>query len=831
MVDIKDKINKLLKKRVLLLDGATGTELQKRGMPPGACPEIWCLENPRIIQAIHSDYQKSGADVVYTCTFGANRFKLGQYDVRNVREVNSRLARLAKGAVGEKAMVAGDIGPTGQFVKPFGNVDFEEAVEVFKEQARGLLEGGVDLFVIETMMDIQEARAALIAVKEVTDSFVMVTMTFEQEGRTLNGTDPVTALITLQSLGADAVGCNCSTGPEEMLEYIKAMKPYAKVPLVAKPNAGIPKLVGDETVFDMPPAGFASFGKKYVSTGVNIMGGCCGTSPEHIYAFSKEIQKEKPHAPFRKSISALSSARKFIVLEKDKPLCIVGERINPTGKKALQQELLDGKMSLIRKMTKEQKKDGAGLLDVNVGVPGIDEVKTMHDVISLLSTITDLPLVIDSSNIGAIQTALRIYPGRALINSISGEEEKLRKLLPIAAKYGAMFILLPLTGKEIPETAEKRKKIIKSVFKEAGEFGFTKDDIVADGLVMTVASDSMAAMETLKTIDWCSRKFGCKTIAGLTNVSFGMPQRKWINAAFLAMAQASGLTLAIANPSNEELMNVKMAADVLTQKDKDASSFISYFSETSRADEEIPPIPPLVKGGEGGLSDEEAVKAEKASPGHEVFQAILEGNREEINDFIKKALSFGTTADSLVHDMMIPAISEVGDLFDKKEYFLPQLIASAETMKKGLEYLDPYLKKDVSRREEKASILLATVKGDIHDIGKNIVALMLKNHGFNVIDLGKDVSSEKIIEEIKVYRPAIVGLSALMTTTMVNMKEVIDMARREGLKCKFIIGGAVVSRSYAQSIGAEYAKDGVGAVQLAQRLCAESHDEDLRQED
>ncbi len=811
MVNIKDKINKILKKRVLILDGAWGTELQKLGMPRGACPELWCLENPRVIQTIHSNYQKSGADVIYTSTFGANRFELGQYNIHDTREVNSRLARLAKDAVREKAMVAGDIGPTGQFIEPFGNVNFEEAVEVFKEQVNGLLEGGVDLFAIETMIDIQEARAALIAVKEVTDSFVMVTMTFEQDGRTLNGTDPVTALITLQSLGADAVGCNCSTGPEGMLEYIEAMKPYAKVPLVAKPNAGIPKLVGDETVFDMPPAGFVSSAKKFVSAGVNIMGGCCGTTPEHIYALRKEIQQEKPKPPFRKSISALSSAKNFIVLEKDKPLHIVGERINPTGKDTLQQELLEGKMSLIRQMAREQKRYGAGLLDVNVGVPGIDEVKIMHEAVSLLSTVADLPLVIDSSNIKAIETALRIYPGRALINSISGEKKKLKNLLPVAAKYGAMFILLPLTDREVPQTAEKRKKIIKSVFGNAGDFGFTKDDIVVDGLVMTVASDSLAAMETLKTIEWASRKFKCNTIIGLANVSFGMPRRKWINAAFLAMAQASGLTMVIANPSNEEVMSVKMAGDVLTQKDKDASSFISYFSETDHTGPDM--------------------EGEKASPEREVFQAVLEGNREEINDFVEKALSFGTTADSVVNEMMIPAITEVGDLFDRKEYFLPQLIASAETMKKGIAYLAPYLKKDVSKREEKDSILLATVKGDIHDIGKNIILLMLKNHGFNVIDLGKDVSSEKIIEEIKVYRPAIVGLSALMTTTMVNMKEVVDMARRKGLECKFIIGGAVVSKSYAQSIGAEYAKDGVGAVRLAQKLCAESHNDDLRQED
>jgi len=798
-VNIKSKIINLLKRRILILDGATGTELQKRGMPHGACPETWCLENPRIIQTIHSDYQKSGADVIYTCTFGANRFKLGQYDVRNIGEINRRLALLVRDAVGEKTLVAGDIGPTGQFVEPFGDIGFEEAVEIFKEQVSGLLEGDVDLFVIETMMDIQEARAALIAVKEVTDAFVMVTMTFDKDGRTLNGTDPVAALITLQSLGADAVGCNCSTGPEEMLEYIAAMKPFAKVPLVAKPNAGIPKLINNKTVFDMQPVDFASFGKEYVSTGANIMGGCCGTAPDHIYELKKEIQGEKPLAPFRKSISALSSAGNYIVLEKDKPLCIVGERINPTGKKSLQRDLLEGNMSLIRKLSKEQKENGAQLLDVNIGVPGIDEKKTMHDVISLLSTITDLPLVIDSSNIEAIKEALRLYPGRALINSISGEEAKLKKLLPIAGKYGAMFILLPLTDKEIPDTAEKRKEIIKSIFKEAEHYDFTRDDIVVDGLVMTVASDSKAALETLKTIEWCSHKFKCNTLIGLSNVSFGMPQREWINATFLAMAGAAGLTLAIANPSNEALMNIKMAADVLTQKDKDASSFVSHFSGTS-------------------YTDEIEVKAEKISPEQKVFQAILEGNREDISDFTKEALSSGIVAEKLVQDIMIPCIIKVGDLFDKKEYFLPQLIASAETMKKGLEYLDPYLKKDVSTQEVKATILIATVKGDIHDIGKNIVSLMLENHGFNVIDLGKDITAERIIEEIKRLRPVIVGLSALMTTTMVNMKDVIDLARKEGLDCKFMAGGAVVSKSYARSIGAEYAKDGVGAVRLAQKL-------------
>lgn len=802
-MSIKNKINGVLGKRALILDGASGTELQKRGMPGGACPEIWCLENPDLIREIHSDYQMAGADVVYTCTFGANRLKLAQYNTHNVKEINRRLARLARDAVGKKAMIAGDIGPTGRFVRPFGDVDFEKAVDVFKEQALGLLEGGVDLFVVETMIDIQEARAALIAVKEITDMFVMVTMTFEEDGRTLGGTDPVTAMITLQSLGADAVGCNCSTGPEGMLGFVAAMKPYATVPLVAKPNAGIPVVIDNKTVFDMPADDFASFAKKYVAMGVNIMGGCCGTTPDYISKLRKEIEKEKPIAPFRKSVSALSSARKSIVLEEDRPLCIVGERINPTGKKALQQELLEGKMSIIRRLALEQKKRGVELLDINAGVAGIDEKKTMEDIISTLSTITDLPLVIDSSKIEVIEAALRLYPGRALVNSISGEGGKLGKLLPIAAKYGAMFILLPLSDREIPATAERRKEIIESIFKEARKFGFFKDDIVVDGLVMTVASEASAATETLKTIEWCSNKLRCNTIIGLSNISFGMPRRKWINAAFLAMAEAMGLTMAIANPSSEEVINVKMAADLLSQKDKNAALFISHFSSTPHTGENKFPL------------------SEKLAPEQKVFQAVLEGNREEMPELAKEALSSGIAAERLVQDIMVPAIIKVGELFDKREYFLPQLVAAAEAMKRGLGYLEPHLDKGSSTLKRKDTILIATVKGDVHDIGKNIVALMLKNHGFDVIDLGKDVPAEEIISQIKLFRPAIVGLSALMTTTMVNMKEVIELARAEGVACRFMAGGAAVSKSFARSIGAEYAKDGVGAVRLAQRLCAE----------
>ncbi|NTW76790.1 MAG: dihydropteroate synthase, partial [Syntrophaceae bacterium] len=407
------KIHSLLKQEIIILDGAAGTELQKKGMPTGVCPELWCLENPRITQEIHTSYAQAGAQIVYTCTFGANRFKLAQYGAgENVYEINRDLARSARQAVGKKIMVAGDIGPTGLFVEPFGSLGFEEAVAAYREQVRGLIDGGCDLIVIETMIDIQETRAALLAVKETKDIFTIVSMTYEKDGHTLNGTDPVSALITLQSLGADAVGCNCSTGPEKMLEFISLMKPYATVPLIAKPNAGMPRLEIGQTVFDMDADDFGSWGMKLVQAGANMIGGCCGTTPLHIGKLAKTVAAKKPQPPVRKSLGALSSSRGYLIFEENNPLYIVGERINPTGKKALQQELLEGKTSIIRQMAVGQEKQGAHLLDVNVGQPGIDEVGTIRSTIGLLTTATKLPLAVDSSKVETIEAALRMYPGR-----------------------------------------------------------------------------------------------------------------------------------------------------------------------------------------------------------------------------------------------------------------------------------------------------------------------------------------------------------------------------------------------------------------------------------
>jgi 5-methyltetrahydrofolate--homocysteine methyltransferase len=576
------------------------------------------------------------------------------------------------------------------------------------------------------------------------------------------------------------------------------MSPYAKIPLIAKPNAGLPKTSGGGTVYDMDAAEFALRTGALVAAGAGILGGCCGTTPEHLAALRKAVARKKPSLPLRRSLAALSSARKTLLFEADRPLAVIGESINPTGRKALQEELREGKTALVRQMARDQETAGADLLDVNVGVPGLDQERAMEEVVLALSVATELPLVIDSAKPEPIERALRIYPGRALINSISGEKEKVRKLLPVAAKYGAMFILLPLTDQGIPDTAEKRAVVVRAIAQEARKHGFTRDDFLVDGLVMTAASNPRAPRETIRTVRWAAETFGARTVVGLSNVSFGMPERRWINTSFLAMASASGLTAAIANPASEELMFIKRAADVLGGRDRDAAAWIAHCAKAAGSGKKGTPI--------------EALPPEK-----KLREAILDGNRETVAGYIGEALKAGFDAAKLAQEIMIPAIVEVGERFGRKEYFLPQLIASGEAMKIGMESLEPFLKEGL-KAAQRDTILIATVKGDIHDIGKNIVALMLRNHGYQVIDLGKDVAAERIVREIERHRPRAVGLSALMTTTMTQMKEVIGLARKQGELCPFVVGGAVVTKAYAESIGAEYARDGVEAIQVIQRM-------------
>lgn len=787
----------LAAKKVIILDGSSGVALQKRGMPKGVCPEQWAIDNPHALTDLQHQYISAGSDMLYTFTLGGSRVKLEEHGIKNSAfEINKKLAEISRQAAAGSALIAGDIGPTGHFPEPFGEIGFEETVEIFKEQVKGLLAGGVDLFVIETMIDIQEARAALLAVKESCELPAIVSMTFDSSGRTLTGTDPVSALVTLQALGADCIGVNCSTGPAEMIEVIRQMKPYARVPLIAKPNAGLPKLINGDTVFDMDAASFCTFAKPLVEAGANLIGGCCGTSPEYIKQTALQAARLKPVKPYAKPYSALSSARKAVFPGKD--FILVGERINPTGKKQLQAELKDGKESEIRRFAAEQADKGASVLDVNTGMPGIDEKEVMVKTVKLLSTISDLPLCIDSSTPDVIEAALRIYPGKALINSVSGETKKQSRLIELAAKYGAMFILLPLNNTGIPKTVNDRLKTVKEVVKAAAKKGIDRENIAVDGLVMTVSSEADAALKTMSLIKKCRRSLKLNTILGLSNVSFGLPERQVINSTFYNLCKEAGLTMAIANPSMELGINDKDAVKLLLGKDKNAAGYIAKYGAQI-------PGPKST-----GTAKEPAAEL--------IYECVVKGDRENILKHVDAALKAGENPSDIVDKRLIPAINYVGELFDTKKYFLPQLIQSAEAMKAAFSILEPLLLKQETAKEETA-VVLATVKGDIHDIGKNIVALMLKNYGFRVHDLGKDVDAHAIVRKAKETNASIIGLSALMTTTMVEMRGVIELAKSEGLKCRFMIGGAVVTKAFADEIGADgYARDAYEAVKIAGAL-------------
>ncbi|OPX85502.1 MAG: Methionine synthase [Pelotomaculum sp. PtaB.Bin104] len=799
----KELFRQMAAEKIILLDGATGTELQKRGLPQDACPEEWVLAHPQVLTEIQRAYIEAGSEILLACTFGANRIKLAEFGLQDqVAEFNRDLAMLSKEAAGAGCLVAGDLAPTGKFVEPFGDMKFDELVDVYKEQVRGLLAGGVDLFVVETMIDLQETRAAVLAVKEACDLPVIASMTFDTSARTLTASDPVTVLITLQSLGADAVGANCSTGPQDMLRVVEQMVPYARVPVMVKPNAGLPRLVEGHTVFDMGPEEFGRYAVDFVAKGVGLIGGCCGTTPLHIKSLRDNLAGLKPVRQEPQPFRALSSARKTVFFGDTFPVTVVGERINPTGKKQLSEELKSGKLTEVRRLAVEQVENGAAILDVNVGMPGIDEKKTMLEVVKLLSNVVEAPLCLDSSSPGVLEAALRIYPGRALINSISAEKAKLGRLLPIARKYGAMFILLPLSDEGIPEIAPGRYEIIQNIISAAAEHGLGTGDIVVDGLVMSVSSNQTAAEETLKVVGWCNEEVGCATIVGLSNVSFGLPNRGYINAAFLAMGIGRGLSMAIANPSNELLMAIKAAGDVLTARDKNSLAYITKYAE-------------------GTVAKPKKVEKQNLKTVNRIYQSILEGDRENVVGLLQAALTEEVQPSGIIDGYLIPAITEVGNLYEEKKYFLPQLIQSAETMKTAFDYLAPFLAGDREKSGKQSPVVvIATVKGDIHDIGKNIVVLMLRNNGFTVHDLGKNVSAERIISAAKESRAQIIGLSALLTTTMVEMKTVVELARREGLEAKIMIGGAVVNESYAVEIGADgYSKDAYNAVKLARKLC------------
>lgn len=813
-----------LKQGFVVLDGGTGSNLQEHGMQAGDCPETWILEHPDVFVELQKGYIEAGSDVLYAPTFTCNRIKLKEYGLENrQKEITEQLVELSKRAVREskterKIYIAGDMTMTGEQLYPIGTLGFEELIDVYKEQAKLLWDAGVDLFAVETMMSLQECRGAVLAIRETCGEEVpvVVTLTFQDDMRTLYGTNPETAVIVLEAMGVDAVGVNCSAGPDRMSEIVRRMVSVSGIPVVVKPNAGLPELIDGKTTYNMKPEEFAEAMEGIAGLGATVLGGCCGTTPEHIRCLCESLIGKKAALPECKPIRALTNERNFVSFDLDGTFSIVGERINPTGKKELQAQLREGNLDLVVSMAEEQVEKGAKVLDVNMGMNGIDEKEMMLKVVNELTMSVDVPLSIDSSYVEVVEEALRIYPGRALINSISLEPEKLKKLLPAAKKYGAMFILLPLSEKGLPENMEEKIKIIDTIVAEAKRQGLSERDIVVDGLVTTIGANKNAALEVLETIRYCKNELEVATICGLSNISFGLPERQFVNSAFLTLAIGEGLTMAIANPGQTLLTNAALAADLLLNKEE---ADLNYINGVCRAEisTDSSKNSKNSKNPEHSGSVAESPDADGGVE-HPLFTSVVKGKGGQIVELVKKELADGVAPAAIIDTYLIPAINHVGDLFAKGTYFLPQLISSAETMEKAIDYLEPLLAKE--RGDKKLdTVVVATVKGDIHDIGKNLVVLMLKNYGYDVIDLGKDVDSQVILDTAREKDAAVIGLSALMTTTMTEMKTLIDMAGEQGIGAKIIIGGAVVTESYAKEIGADgYSKDAREAVELVNKL-------------
>lgn len=829
----------LSKDHILYLDGATGSNLVKAGMLSGVCPEQWILEHQDVMLQLQKDYVQAGTNILYAPTFTANRVKLAEYHLEKnmtsmIRDLVAISKKAAESTPGHPVYVAGDLTMTGEQLKPMGKMLLETLIDIYKEQILCLVDAGADLLVVETMMSLAETRAALIAAKEVCDLPVIATLTFEADGRTLFGTDAKTAAIVLESLGASAIGANCSTGPAQMESIISEMVSHTRIPVIAKPNAGLPFL--DEngtTCYNMEAEEFAEEMEVLVNAGATILGGCCGTTPEFIRQIHERFGTDAKVAASRRpdGIRYLTSERITHSFGLDDGFFVVGERINPTGKKALQAQLREGSFEKVIQFAEEQEACGAKVLDINMGMSGIDEKASMLRALEEVSGVTNLPLSLDSSYVEVLEAALRNYPGRALVNSVSLETEKFEKLLPIVAKYGAMFILLPLSDAGLPKDIEEKKEIIHKIYDRALSLGMCKEDIVVDGLVATVGANPKATLQTLETIRYCKEN-GFATICGLSNISFAMPERSFVNTAFLTLAIQAGLTMAIANPSQELLMSCALAADLLLNKEEAALRYIEYAGGVRERREEkeaelakklalLENQGTTAKTGTAG----NAAKETTTDNGPQINEmqdklktAVLKGNRNGIVKITKEALESGEKPAELLNQVLLPAINQVGEFFDQGKYFLPQLIASAEAMKNSIEVLEPLLQTG-GTGEEMPVVVIATVEGDIHDIGKNLVALMLKNHGFHVIDLGKDVPQAKILESAKEHHAEFIALSALMTTTMQRMREIVAAAKEEGITAKIIIGGAVITQEYADEIGADgYSKDAADAVKLAKSL-------------
>jgi len=800
-----------LKNKNLVFDGAMGTMLQRLGLKAGGCPDELVLTEPEMILKVHRAYREAGADIITTNTFGANAVKLREYGLSaKLGEINKRAAELARKAAGSDGYVAGDMGPTGAFLEPVGDISFDEAFKIFTDQAKALAEGGADLALIETMMDIREVRAAIMAAKAV-GLAVAVTMTFDETMRTVLGSSPEAFAITAGALKADLIGANCSLGSEGILKAITAMASVTNTPLMAQPNAGLPFLKETETIFPDSPEEMASFVPAFLEAGVRAMGGCCGTSPDHIAAIGKAFRNGKSAIVAPKPFGALASRTDYTLFGADEPPIVIGERINPTGKKKFALDIKEGRTTRIRDEARAQTAAGAHALDVNVGVPGVDEVKSMTMAVFAVNDNCRLPLVIDSSDPAAMEAGLKAVDGRALVNSISGEKKKIDTILPLAARYGAAVLGLTLDDSGIPDTAEGRLRVAETILKHALDVGLRREDIMIDCLAMTVSAVPDSAATTLRAIRLVKKELGLATVLGVSNISFGLPARGLINSYFLSMAISAGLDCAIINPRTTAMMDAYYSASVLMNKDIRAERFISYAAER-------PKTTTSSKEGEkaSGKSVKEAVR-EINGVKDKLKYAIIDGDTENITALVEEALGEGLDAMAISNEGLIAGLNEVGKLFASNKYFLPQVMLSAQTMKTAFTRLKKEFKDKTG--PSLGRVLLATVEGDIHDIGKNIVATLLENHGFEVIDLGKNVPTERILEEAVKQKVDVVGLSALMTTTVMEMDTIIKKLKDRGIKVTTIVGGAVVTEDFSRKIGAdEYGGDALSAVEKLKEL-------------
>ena len=830
---MKTEIDLQLKKRILILDGAMGTMLQDAGMEIGECPEFFGLNHPAVLEDIHSQYVQAGCDILQTNTFGANRLKLAEYGLADlVDEINREAVNIARKAAKGKTMVAASIGPTGKLLHPLGEADFDLMYEAFKEQVVACEKAGADLLSIETMTDIGEMRIALIAARHNTSLPVIAHMTFEDGGHTMMGTDPLTALVIMEAFQPLAIGANCSGGARELLPVIEIMGQYTNCYLSVEPNAGLPALVDGKTVFPDSPEEMAEYAIRLRDAGANIIGGCCGTTPRHIEAIARILKALSPVARQNKKITALASRTRRVIIGEDQPLAFIGERINPTARKKLAEDIKNGKMQVVTEEARKQAEVGAPVLDVNMGVPGIDEALAMEQAVKNIQAAVDIPLVIDSADTSAIESGLKSFVGRALINSTTGEEKKMQEVIPLAKKYGAAILGLCLDEKGIPATAADRVEIARKIYQRAKEYGLREEDIFIDTLVKTASAEQSQVMETIKAAQQIKAELRVGTVLGVSNVSHGLPGRDIINSTYLAMAWAAGLDLPIINPFDERMMDVTRAAAVLLNRDQDSMAFIEEYKDakTVTPGQSGPRhpicqncnIPELIEkpGSAAAVKDEKTSAAAPIEGGtfDRLNKAVLEGNKENIAALIDQALHNDKLEPlEIVNRGLIPGIEMAGELYDRKQYFLPQLLRAAETMKTAFALIKPLLSAET---EQTAGIIvLATVEGDIHDIGKNIVAVMLENYGFKIIDLGKDVKAADIVDAAEREGADIIGLSALMTTTMPKMKEVIELIQARELKCKVMVGGAVLTEEYARSLGADgYSRDAREAVKTARIL-------------